>query len=135
MNDWSGELALGRPPTGDPRKFHTLAPITFHAKHGTITVLAGFRTDGASVPKAFWWYAAPLTGKHAAAALVHDGLYRAQLISRKQADEVFYEGLLSSGVRKSKAWLMYQSVRKFGSITWNKTDPDASHVRLGVSED
>ena len=35
----------------------------------------GFRWDGASVPKLFWWVGFEPDGKHRAAALVHDFIY------------------------------------------------------------
>ena len=119
MNKWRGIFALARDPESDFRKFHVSAELSFRSDLGLeVIILPGLETDGASVPRAFWWYAAPFAGKHAPAALIHDGLYATHKISRETADNIFYEAMLDLGVRKSKAWAMFQSVRKFGSAPW-----------------
>ena len=38
------------------------------------------------------------------------------------SDHIFYTAMLDLGIRKMKAWAMYESVRAFGSMPWNKGD-------------
>lgn len=58
-------------------------------------------------------YAAVAGYGHEAAA-VHDWLYRTGLITRRQADAVFYRALRASGVARWRAWLMWAGVRLGG---------------------
>lgn len=105
----------------------------------SIVALPGYQFDGASVPRLFW----ALTGYtpygvHVAAALAHDiacdleGCLRNgkllgspvapkrgevsafAVISSVDAAELFYDLMLASGVRRSKALIMWLAVRWFG---------------------
>lgn len=84
-----------------------------------ITVPKGFRTDFASVPRIPFAYM--LTGGKAnAASVLHDWFYSTRAISRKQADDLFYEAILASGHSQWTAWLMWLGVRVGGGWTWRK---------------
>lgn len=86
----------------------------------TITVPKGFKTNLASSPRPLWFAISP-SGKHNAAAVVHDWLYSEYNdtgINRTLADKIFYRIMLECGVNKIKAKLMYYAVRNFGSVCW-----------------
>lgn len=83
-----------------------------------VTVPEGFETDLASVPRLPVVYL--LTGATGnEAAVVHDFLYSVQLCTRKQADDVFYEAAVASGMPKWRAWLMWAGVRLGGGSHWS----------------
>lgn len=77
----------------------------------------GFVTDLASVPRLPVIFF--LTGGTAqAAAVIHDWLYSPKCkdkITRKMADDVFYEAMLVCDVPKWRAWLMWMGVRSAGA--------------------
>jgi hypothetical protein len=79
-----------------------------------IIVPAGFVTDFASVPRIPIAY--ELCGAKAnEASVVHDYLYsNGKLCTRAQADAVFKEAMLLSGVPKWRANIMWAGVRLFG---------------------
>lgn len=116
----SGNMGLVRHTRGDARAFKVNESPVLYVKDEELgleefhelTDLA--RTDGASVPRAFWWYASPLSGLHAPAALFHDIYYATHILPKEVADLIFYHGMLDLGVRKAKAWAMYQSVKVGG---------------------
>lgn len=81
----------------------------------------GRLVDGASVPRAAWWFCPP-DGRHRRAAFIHDLDYALKLRPKKEADLAFYHNLLADGVGKKRAWLMYQAVHRFG-------DPSKSIAR------
>ena len=50
---------------------------------------------------------------------VHDGkVFKYIWITRKEADDIFYEAMLVSKVPKWKALIMYKFVRMFGWLSW-----------------
>jgi hypothetical protein len=93
----------------------------------------GFTYDGASIPRPLWSIlGATPDGLHRAATLTHDWLYirngvvdawnisenrnvRLEL-TRKQADQIFLEQMLLSGVKPKRAKNMYRGVRIFGGL-------------------
>lgn len=97
----------------------------------SIVVPTGFVTDLASIPRVVWtligWTP---DGLHRNAAIVHDFIYQrrgrvpaiyispARFFSRKECDQVFKEAMLSLGVSKIKANIMYGAVRTFGWLAW-----------------
>jgi len=84
-----------------------------------ITVPAGFVTDFASIPRAFWCVLWP-TGKYAKAAVIHDYLYRTKGKATKvQADLVFLEAMQVLGVSRLVQRIMYQAVHRFGFSSYH----------------
>ena len=64
-----------------------------------VVVPVGFKTDGASIPRGFWWLiGSPFTGKYLRAALVHDYLYSVQITDRGVADRIMERGMRDDGV-------------------------------------
>jgi len=78
------------------------------------TILAGFWTDLASVPRICWRIAPPAEPDTCAPALIHDALYRTALLPRAECDRLFRELLLANGENKAKAWLLWSGVRVGG---------------------
>lgn len=82
---------------------------TFHA------VPRGFKTDLASIPRPLWWLYSPTDFDSIAPAVLHDWHYCCSPdVTRKQADEVFYYGLIAQGMPKARASLYYYGVRSWG---------------------
>ena len=97
-----------------------------------ISIKADFYTDFASIPKFLWFL--PYWAKYSKASIIHDWLYRvksimvekigARRITRKEADLIFYEGMLRAWRNHKSgalvAWLEYYAVRAFGWLAWKK---------------
>lgn len=94
-------------------------------------VPAGFLSDGASVPKPFWWLLPPW-GSYGQAAVLHDilcetkTLFKEEIpyeITRKDADEIFLEAMNHLGVKWYVRYPMFLAVRAWGIFGWgpNKT--------------
>lgn len=77
----------------------------------------GFKTDLATIPRVLWPCVAPSHSSLMLASVVHDWLYtNTCILSRKDADKIFYELLLTQGVSKFRAKIMYYLVRMFGGM-------------------
>lgn len=81
----------------------------------------GFLTDGATVPRLFWWLVPPL-GRHGLAAIVHDYLCEHETlyteegltqITRAEADKIFNEAMRVSQVNRLVRYTMYAAVRLY----------------------
>lgn len=82
-----------------------------------ITVKAGFKTDGGSIPQVFQNIINPL-GKYLYAFLVHDALYATEYCAREEADWILLElceYLGASWVRRNE---IYSAVRVGGGVVW-----------------
>lgn len=84
-------------------------------RYFAIVVPAGFVTDFASIPRAFWRVLPP-TGRYGKAAVVHDYLYRTPEIqvTRAEADKVFLDAMADLGVGTVTRRTMWAAVRTFG---------------------
>ncbi|EFF0758050.1 DUF1353 domain-containing protein [Escherichia coli] len=78
-----------------------------------IEVPAGFITDLATVPRVFWVILPP-DGRYAKAAIIHDYMYDNALRTRREADQIFLDGMKVLGVPCWKRMIMYGAVRLFG---------------------
>lgn len=94
---------------------------------GVVEMDAGFICDGASEPPATWSLLGlqPFSGASIRAALVHDALYRGELVSREVADRVFHELLLADGVEPHKARAMFEAVDRAGGVVWQRHTPQS----------
>ena len=100
-----------------------LEELTVSWKNKTVTVPAGFQSDGCSVPEFLWDTVSPqIDPRTLRAAIVHDYLYRNALPgwTRKEADELFYDFMVEDGMSKFKAGIAYYGVRWFGSTNWKE---------------
>lgn len=111
---FTGTLRLQEGELDQWRQWMLLEPLSFR----NITVPAGFVTDGASVPRPLWWLL-PAWGRYSRAAVIHDYLCKAHFddvdlgfyLTRKIADDLFYEAMVECGVNVTMRWLMWASVR------------------------
>lgn len=92
-------------------------------RFGELTVPAGFRSDGASVPRFFWRVVFPPGDPKALrAAFLHDYIYAThpEGWSREEADELFLGVMVLDGVPSLRAYLAYLGVRLFGWKAWKE---------------
>lgn len=99
-----------------------------------VTVPKGFRFDGASIPRPLWWWKQP-AGIAFAAGVIHDWLYRSQVLSRREADLHFYQCLIYTGARPIAANILWGTVRLFGGKAWNKNASTAWRVQKLIDKD
>ena len=80
-----------------------LEDYTYEDDKYIITVKAGFNTDGASIPKAFWSIlSSPFDGALVYGAMIHDGLYTKMTLPRKVCDKLLREMALKKGIVELK---------------------------------
>ncbi|PCI54134.1 MAG: hypothetical protein COB36_10610 [Alphaproteobacteria bacterium] len=114
------ELKL-RPSDGD--KWRLLDHLVYETNDGDLVVVPpSFPTDLASIPRPLRLLY-PVHGAHTRAAVIHDYLYHTKEIdddpiTRKEADQIFYEAMRWLGVRWSKAKTIYFAVRIGGWASW-----------------
>jgi hypothetical protein len=84
-----------------------------------ITVPKGFITNYASIEVFHNVFLFPFFALFAGygnyASTVHDYLYTTRSVSRKAADDIFYDALRAEGVARWRAWLMWAGVRIGGA--------------------
>ena len=98
----------------NPGEWQVIYPLVYTSNDGDIYIVpTGMITDLASIPKLLR-PAIDRNGLSRPAAVLHDYLYLIGSLSRKQADELFLEALLSCGVNSIVAKGMYWAVRAFG---------------------
>jgi hypothetical protein len=85
----------------------------------SIIVPMGYRTDLASVPRAFFWLFPP-SGKYREAAVVHDFIYTnlTTIYTRSQADQIFMDAMSELGVSWWRRKMMWSAVRVGGRGNW-----------------
>lgn len=108
-----------------PNEWVLVQPLVWEAD-ARYTVPARFITDLASVPPALRALSGfNPTGLSRRPAILHDYLYCSGVTgSRKAADRVFYEALLSVGVSRTVARLHWLGVRVGGAGYWAKRCAD-----------
>lgn len=82
------------------------------------TVPEGFVTDFSSTPWGLRWIV-PVHGKHGKAAVLHDFLCREAKdgrVTRKYADDIFFEAMGVLGVWKWRKYAAYFAVRTFAIV-------------------
>ena len=106
----------------------------FHAgenQEDIICVPAGFECDGQSYPRLLWMIDNP-HGLGAKAGVVHDYLYwlngrpepkSGRSYTREQADNIYLQALVETGLGGWRAKIRYWALRIFGSFAW------ASHAK------
>ncbi len=89
---------------------------------GNITVPKGYEFDGASVPVPFSWIYPRASSKYQQAAAVHDYIYEklGNKLTRKEADQIFYDGLIALNIHWFHASVMYYAVRIGGGYWWHR---------------
>ena len=106
-----------------------LEDYTYEDDKYIITVKAGFNTDGASIPTAFWSVlSSPFDGPLTYGAVIHDGLYTKMTLPRKVCDKLLREMALKKGYSRTKTFLVYYAVRMFGGSHWKKDTSAETHL-------
>ena len=83
------------------------------------TVPAGTVSDGASIPRALWsTVGSPLTGRYRRAAVLHDYLYRSQIVDKDTADRVLLDAMHGDGCDDELAQVIYDGVHLCGESSW-----------------
>lgn len=109
------------------------ATCSYETTSHRLTILAGFETDLASIPRIFWSILAP-EELSLAAPLFHDFIYRrggtllsgelnpfnGHVFKRAQADSLFLEMMTKAGIPKWKRNVAYWAVRGFAAFAWKK---------------
>ncbi|MDD5698499.1 MAG: DUF1353 domain-containing protein [Victivallaceae bacterium] len=101
-----------------------------------ILIRKGFVFDGASIPRFFWRTVGhPLDHEFIRAVLLHDGVYAAELLPRKDGDWAFLEFMrYYDDIGWIKRNAMYEAVHCFGGSVWaNHTPESISNAREYVS--
>ncbi len=109
-----GELVTKALPDG--RSLELVQPYSYEDSDGRQWgVPKGTIVDGASIPQVFWSIVGgPFSGKYRSSSVIHD--YYCDTMHRdwRAVHNLFYEAMLTSGVSKNKAMLMYYAVYRFG---------------------
>lgn len=100
---------------------------TTEAGGRTITIKAGFRWDGASIPNCL---DTPLALDRFSPSLrrgglVHDALYASQWVSKDVADWCLYDAILNDGTQFEKAKAVYRAVQLWGFTAWDSKTPES----------
>lgn len=109
------------PLASNPKLWELRGLFQFNTRFGLLRIMPGFITDGASIPRlpGFWFLIGhPMQGDVLPAAVLHDGLYSAKLLTRKQADLVLLETMIKYKVNRIKARIIWTAVRLFGWFPW-----------------
>jgi hypothetical protein len=105
--------------------YYTMKPLEWRANAGAqmtpaqVTVPAGFVTDLASIPSAFWSELPP-TARYTFPAIIHDYLYWSQPCERAQADAVLEAAMEDMRVTPGKIVIIYNAVRVAGGGAWDR---------------
>lgn len=105
-----------------PRLWRLKEPIYFSVDGRKYTVPPEFETDGASVPRILWPLFPPMSD-YTNAAVVHDYLYKEDVIDdRYEADAIFLNLMLTLNVGDFRARIMHKAVNWFGGRHWQSKD-------------
>lgn len=100
------------------RRFQLTTPLVYVTHDDTTLVVpAGFVTDLASIPRAFYISTPPI-GDYDLPAVLHDWLYSEQFTSREAADAIFKDAMQDCGVGWYTRTKMFWAVRLFGRAIW-----------------
>jgi hypothetical protein len=108
------------------------ATYTIHGDMGVthrVIVPRGFLFDGASIPRALWWFASPVND-WLAGAVLHDYLYYTRCCRRAVADDFLRQIVSREGHSKTYVSAVYNAVRWGGKGAWLEGDSDAARKEL-----
>lgn len=130
---FSGPLRIERRP--DAFRWLVFDAFTYVSLAGwAVTVMAGFVTDGASVPRPLWWLWPPLGGQYDRSAVVHDYLYKHAEdfagLTRWQVDRLMLEMMQVDGVGWWARRAIYAGVVAGGWVTWNRYRSETTYVSV-----
>lgn len=115
---YSHQITIDNPACLTPVKgylFELCGELHFNVDGKKYSVPKGFITDLASVPRPLWSIYAPHRVESISGAIIHDYFYRChKSITRRQADDIFYDVLVSQGFPTARSILFWVMVRLFG---------------------
>lgn len=91
---------------------------------GTVAIPPAFVSNFASIPRSALWYIDDDAPEILFGSIVHDYLYAMQGVTperqftRKEADELLRDSMLSCGASRSQAAVVFAAVRAFGGSHW-----------------
>lgn len=95
-----------------------------------ITILRGYYTDGASIPKAAWSIVGHPWEEYLPAAIPHDALYNAEVFPRATCDLCFHDLMRALNVEPIRMHAMYYAVRSLGwTAEFKRTDEQREMAR------
>jgi len=117
---YEGRAAVEFLPDGRRVKLiEPFAYIDYEAERWSVP--SGAIVDGASIPQPLWGVVGgPFEGAYRDASVIHDWYCDRRIRPWKRVHRVFYEAMLTSGVSKSRAKLMYAAVY-WGGPRWSET--------------
>lgn len=92
---------------------------------------AGYRWNGASIPRAVWWIVGSNSSPDLRAfSLIHDWLYLTHHTIREMADAVGYRVLQLSDVSAWRCRVIWGAVRAFGGVSaWGNKESDKKQIQ------
>lgn len=115
-----------------PRRRTVMQDVVLFGVH----VPAGYETDGASVPRHFYWLI-PRFEDALPAAIAHDLHYDppdgVRRLTRAEADRIFLDNLKRSGVLPHRRWIAWTAVRAFGRWPWSAGTRKGHRYNPGVT--
>ena len=117
----------------DGRRVRLNQPYSYIDPDGTRwDVPAKAIVDGASIPKVLWSIiGGPFEGKYRAASIIHDWYCDIRLRNWKDVHRMFYNAMLTSGVARVTANIMYAGVYA-GGPRWSDTVVENTRTATGV---
>ena len=112
-----------QPITDTDDNYRVKEDFTHPTRVGSVTVRAGFISDGASLPINLGW--SHWDAETAAAAVLHDGLYESELVMRSAADIVLRETMRRHGCSRFRTCTYLFFVRTLGWLVWRKHTPES----------
>ena len=101
--------------------FILMSDFYYQDEHINLVINAGFKYDGASIPRFFWRFVGgKFMPRFQRGAVVHDMLYNKNLLDRKICDKIFKKILIEDGCSKALANTMYMALRVGGGIAYRK---------------
>lgn len=103
----------------------TLEPIVYYRKGertNEIIVPQGYTSDGATIPKLFWFVLSPFED-YLKCCILHDylcDLFHLGMLERKECDVIFLEAMEQTGIKKSTRIALYFFVRLYALTRYNK---------------
>ncbi|MDL0088172.1 DUF1353 domain-containing protein [Campylobacter gastrosuis] len=96
--------------------------LTQDYKYGEIIVPAGYKTNGANVPRLLWSIYPPNSPEYLSAVVIHD--YLCDKEEYKKADEILKKMMTELGVAKWKIYAFYYACRVYHLIRYGVAESD-----------
>lgn len=107
---------------------HWTVSVTVDSFKFDIYIFAGFKFDGASIPRVLWRLCGhPFTCPREAAALAHDWLYASHAVDRETADKIYRELQKVLGINIISRNVEYWTLRVFGGFAWKSKSTAEIH--------